>query len=73
MSYDPPDRRKFCLQTVFDLVHRCVDIIDGLRRREAAVIVNEKALVIFPNADVVKVAQAGMLPGQHREQVDDCR
>ena len=71
MGNDPADCRELCLQAIFNLVHRRMHIINCLRRREAAMIVNEQALVILPNADVVKVAQARLFLGQRLEQADD--
>lgn len=71
MGNDPADRRKLALQSIFNLVHNRVDIINCFRRREAAMIVNEQALVSFPDTDIVQVAEAGLFPGQCREKADN--
>ncbi len=68
MGNDPADRRELSLQAIFNLVHNRMHIINGFRRREAAMIVNEQALVILPDADIVQVAEAGLFLGQRREQ-----
>ena len=66
VSNHPTDCRELLLQAILDLVHDRVDIINRLRRREAAMIMNEQALVILPNADVVKVANAWVFLGQRQ-------
>ena len=57
---DPADCRKLGLQAIFNLVHDRMHIIDWFRRLETAMIMNEQALIVLTDSDVVNAAETGL-------------
>ena len=45
-----------------------MDIINCFRRSKTAMIMNEQALIILPDTDVVNITKAGLFLGQCQEQ-----
>ena len=71
MGNDTADCRELGLQAIFNLVHDRMHVIDWFRRLETAMIMDEQALIVLADSDIVDAAEAGLFLGQRKEQGGD--